>query len=50
MWIMIVLSLFNEILINFNYLVGMIADQNFYDMFYVFGVSARLGVNPEVWN
>ena len=33
---MIVLSLFNEILVNFTYLVGMIADQIFYDMFYVF--------------
>ena len=31
---MIVLSVFKEILVKFTY--GMIADQNFYDMFYIF--------------
>ena len=37
MWIMIPQNsdrtLFNEILVTFTYLVGMISDQNFYDMF-----------------
>ena len=28
--------LFNEILIKFTYLVGMIADQNFYDICFTF--------------
>ena len=27
---------FNEILVKFTYLVGMIADQNFYDIFFMF--------------
>ena len=43
MWIMIVLSLkiktgpfFNEILVKFTYLVEMIADQNFYDIYFTF--------------
>ena len=43
MWIMIVLSLkiktgpfFKDILVKFTYLVGMIADQNFYDICFLF--------------
>ena len=28
--------LFNEILVKFPYLIGMIADQKFYDIFFVF--------------
>ena len=41
-WIMIVLSLkiktgplFNDILVKFTYLVGIIADQNFYDVYFM---------------
>ena len=49
--------LFNEILVKFTYLVGMIADQKFYDMFYVFLSSATAegqgrslsGPNIRLW-
>ena len=43
MWIMIKIKtnpFFNEILVKFTYLVGMIADQNFYDMFTFFYPTA----------
>ena len=30
------MPLFNEILVKFTYLVGMIADQNFYDICFMF--------------
>ena len=50
MWIMIVLSLkiktdplFNEILVKFPYLVGMIADQNFYVLHFLI---LRLRLRP----
>ena len=39
MWIMIKIKtnpFFNEILVKFTYLVGMIADQNFYDIIFTF--------------
>jgi hypothetical protein len=36
--------LFNEILVKFTYLVGMIADQNFYDIFFIL----RLQLRPKV--
>ena len=39
MWIMIKIKtnpFFNEIIVKFTYLVGMIADQNFYDIIFTF--------------
>ena len=41
---MIVLPLFIEILVKFNYLVGMIADQTFMTYFYVFYPTASATV------
>ena len=40
---MIVLSLFNEILVKFTNIVGMIADQNFFDMFYILSYGFGYG-------
>ena len=60
MWIMIVLSLkiktdplFNEILVKFTYLVGIIPGENFYDMYYTYFLSYGFGydlrLNAEVF-
>ena len=35
--------LFNEIFVKFTYLVGMIADQNFYDICFMFFLSYGFG-------
>ena len=41
--------LFNEILVKFTYLVGMIADQNFFDICFTFFLSYGFGygLRPE---
>jgi hypothetical protein len=39
------MPLFNEILVKFTYLVGMIADQNFYDIFFTFFYPTAEGEN-----
>ena len=39
---------FNEILVKFTYIVGMIADQNFYNMFYIFlSYGFGYGLRPK---
>ena len=35
--------LFSEVLVKFTYLVGMIADQNFYDICFIFFISYGFG-------
>ena len=55
MWIMIVLSLkiktdplFNEILVKFTYLVGMIAGKHFYDTYFTFlSYGFGYGLRPK---
>ena len=53
MWIMIKIKtnpFFNEILVKFTYLVGMIADQNFYDIcFTFFYPTASATAEGENW-
>ena len=40
-------SLFNEIFVKFTYLVGMITDQNFYDIFFYIFFILRLWLQPS---
>ena len=39
-------SLFNEIFVKFTYFVGMITDQNFYDIFFYIFFILRLWLQP----